>query len=224
MSNYLEQELKEAGFNVTKIIDDVTLVEDFLSKEEIDHLFEIMSNLSQDDWEKEYMDNLPSFCMAKFGRDDVENLVAEGKFEITQNWKDKNYNISHEEIYKTIYSRLSVVVDAADQKLDLGELELSGLATIQRMQEGVELKAHTDQHTDPSIRYAAIVYLNDDYVDGEIFFPNKDLQLRPKPGSLIIFPGNDEFHHGVKHVGKGPIRYVLVAFIKIKKFYENNKY
>ena len=31
--------------------------------------------------------------MQKFGRDDVENLVEEGKFEITQNWEDKNFNI-----------------------------------------------------------------------------------------------------------------------------------
>ena len=37
--------------------------------------------------------NLKHFCMEKFGRDDVENLVAEGKFEITQNWEDKNFNI-----------------------------------------------------------------------------------------------------------------------------------
>ena len=92
------------------------------------------------------------------------------------------------------------------------------------MQDGVELKAHTDQYTDPSIRYATIIYINDDYNGGEIFFTNKNLELKPKPGSLLIFPGNDEFNHGVRHVQSGPIRYVLVGFIKEKGFYENNKY
>jgi hypothetical protein len=219
MSNFLEKELKEAGFNVTKIIDDVTLVEDFLSKEEIEYLFDMMSGLSQEDWEKEYMDNLPAFCMTKFGRDDVENLVAEGKFEITQNWKDKNYNISQQDIYRKIYSRLNVIVESVDDTLDL-----SGLATIQRMQQEVELKAHTDQDTDPSIRYATIIYLNDDYNDGELFFHHKDLELKPKPGSLVIFPGTEEFNHGVRHVKPGPIRYVIVGFIKEKDFYVTRKY
>ena len=219
MNNYLAKELKDAGFNPQEIIDDVTIVEDFLSKEEIEYLYKIMENLTQDDWEKEYLDNLPSFCMEKFGRDDVENLVAEGKFEITQNWKDKNYNIGQDPIYNVIYSRLNDIVDAADNTI-----ELSGLATIQRMQEEVELKAHTDQNTDPSIRYATIIYLNDDYAGGELFFSEKNLELRPKPGTLVVFPGTQEFNHGVKHVEAGPIRYVIVGFVKEKNFYVNNKY
>lgn len=219
MINFLEKELRESGFKTENLIDDVTVVEDFLSKEEIDYLFNIMNKLSQEDWEKEYMDNLPAFCMQKFGRDDVENLVAEGKFEITQNWKDKNYNIGKDEIYRKIHDRLNSLVESANEKF-----ELSGLATIQRMQEGVELKAHTDQDTDPSIRYATIIYLNDDYKGGELFFFNKDLDLRPKPGSLVIFPGNKEFNHGVRHVQEGPIRYVIVGFVKEKNFYLENKY
>jgi hypothetical protein len=104
------------------------------------------------------------------------------------------------------------------------ELILSGFATIQRMQAGVELKAHTDQKTDPSIKYATIVYINDDYADGELFFPNLDIQLKPKAGTMLFFPGNEEYEHGVKHVGDGQIRYVLVGFIKEKDHYEKNKY
>ena len=157
--------------------------------------------------------------MEKFGRDDVENLVAEGKFEITQNWKDKNFNILHHEIHRPLYEGLNSMVVKSDP-----ELILSGLATIQRMQPGVELKAHTDQKTDPSIKYATIVYINDDYADGELFFPKLDIQLKPKPGTMLFFPGNEEYEHGVKHVGDGPIRYVLVGFIKEKDHYTKNKY
>jgi hypothetical protein len=157
--------------------------------------------------------------MEKFGRDDVDNLVAEGKFEITQNWKDKNFNILHHEIQRPLYDGLNSMVVKADP-----ELILSGFATIQRMQTGVELKAHTDQKTDPSIKYATIVYINDDYADGELFFPNLGIQLKPKPGTMLFFPGNEQYEHGVKHVGEGQIRYVLVGFIKEKYHYQNNKY
>lgn len=219
MSNFLEKELKENGFNVKEIIPDLLLVEDYLSKEELEHIFDIIDRTPEDDWFIEYLLNLKRFCMEKFGRDDVDNLVAEGKFEITQNWADKNLNIHLEPIYETIYKRLNKLVLQADNSLNL-----SGFATIQRMQKNVELKSHTDQHTDPSIRYAAILYLNDDYSNGELFFEKKGLELRPKPGSLLIFPGNEEFEHGVRHVSDGPIRYVLVGFIKVTDFYENNKY
>ena len=46
------------------------------------------------------------------------------------------------------------------------------MGIIQRMQTGVELKSHVDQNTDPSVRYGTILYINDDYSDGELFFKN----------------------------------------------------
>lgn len=219
MTAFLKNELEENGFVVNEIIDNVLVVEDFISKDHLLELVNIIKNTDEDEWKIEYFKNLKPFCLEKFGRDDVENLVAEGKFEITSNWEDKNLNISEYEISYIVPKKLQDLVNKTDQNL-----EVSGLKTFQRMQDGVELKAHTDQHTDPSIRYATIIYINDDYSGGEIFFTNKNLELKPKPGSLLIFPGNDEFDHGVRHVQSGPIRYVLVGFIKEKDFYENNKY
>ena len=67
----------------------------------------------------------------------------------------------HTEIYQEIFKRLASLVKSANESF-----ELSGFATLQRMQEGVELKPHTDQDTDPSIRHAAILYLNEDYSKG----------------------------------------------------------
>jgi hypothetical protein len=158
--------------------------------------------------------------MEKFGREDVDNLVAEGKFEITAGWEDKNLRMVNEPISRTIQDRLNNLVQLADPTL-----ELAGFGTLQRMQSGVELKAHTDQTTDPSIRYAAILYLNDDYKDGTLFFKNKEQSdIKPKPKTLLIFPGTEEYEHGVRTVGDGPIRYVTVGFIKEKDHYEKNKY
>jgi hypothetical protein len=219
MSNFLTSILKENNFQVEEVTDDIVLVKDFFSKDELDQVFNIIDSTPNEEWFIEYHANLKNFCMQKFGRDDVDNLVAEGKFEITQNWQDKNLNIAQYPFQKDLFNRLNDLVQVVDNTI-----ELSGFATIQRMQEGVELKAHTDQDTDPSIRYAAILYLNDDYVDGELFFPINGLKFKPEPGTMLIFPGNAEYNHGVKHVGPGPIRYVLVGFIKVKNFYDNNKY
>jgi hypothetical protein len=219
MIDSFKKQLVDNEYSFEEITPKLLSIENFLSKEQLDIFFDIINGTSQEDWEVEYYANLSKFCIEKFGRSDVDNLVAEGKFEITQNWKDKNFNILKQPITKVLYNALNSMVIDSDS-----ELHLSGFATIQRMQEGVELKAHTDQHTDPSIRYATILYLNDDYADGELFFPNLDIQLKPKAGTLVFFPGDEEYKHGVKHVGQGPIRYVLVGFIKEKDHYKKNRY
>jgi len=220
MEAFLKKEFDDAGYDTEVFHDQVLFVKDFLKPEELDTILEIIETTPNEEWSIEYTKNLARFCMEKFGRDDVENLVAEGKFEITQGWEDKNLNITTKEISMTLQGRLGKLLELADPSL-----ELAGFGTLQRMQAGVELKSHTDQHTDPSIRYAAILYINDDYKDGTLFFKNKeDSDLRPKPGTLLIFPGNEEYEHGVRFVGEGPIRYVTVGFIKISGFYKEKKY
>lgn len=220
MDVFLKKEFDDAGYNTEVFHDGILFIKDFLKDKELDTLLEIIKATPNEDWSIEYTKNLARFCMEKFGRDDVDNLVAEGKFEITQGWEDKNLDITHEEISRTLQLRLGDLIKLSDPSL-----ELAGFGTLQRMQPGVELKAHTDQHTDPSIKYAAILYINDDYKDGTLFFKNKEnSDLRPEPGTLLLFPGNEEYEHGVRFVGEGPIRYVTVGFIKITGFYEENKF
>jgi len=219
MIENLKSILKQNNIQFDEITDELISIDNYLTDEELDFIWDKINSSVQADWEIEYMSNLKNFCMEKFGRDDVDNLVAEGKFEITQNWYDKNLNISHYPEYRIFYERLNSMIRESDK-----DLELSGFATIQRMQPGVELKSHTDQHTDPSIKYAAILYINDDYKKGELFFKNLNLKLRPNPKCLLIFPGNEKYEHGVEHVAEGPIRYVLVGFIKEVGHYIRNRY
>lgn len=220
MEVFLKKEFDDAGYNTEVFHDGILFIKDFLKDKELDTLLEIINTTPDEDWSIEYTKNLARFCMEKFGRDDVDNLVAEGKFEITQGWEDKNLDITHKEISRKLQLRLGDLISLSDNTL-----ELAGFGTLQRMQPGVELKAHTDQHTDPSIKYAAILYINDDYKDGTLFFKNKEnSDLRPAPGTLLLFPGNEEYEHGVRFVTEGPIRYVTVGFIKITGFYEENKF
>jgi hypothetical protein len=218
LENFKKQ-LTKNGFVFKEITSELLSIENFLLEKDLNTFNEIIESLSQEEWEVEYHSNLKKFCMIKFGRDDVDNLVAEGKFEITQNWKDKNFNIKDHEIYRPTYDKINSLVLLSDNTL-----ELSGFATIQRMQPGVELKSHTDQHTDPSIRYATIAYINDDYEGGSLFFEKLGIEIKPKKGTLLFFPGTEEYEHGVRHVEGEKIRYVLVGFIKEIDHYEKNKY
>jgi hypothetical protein len=180
MIEKLKALFKENNVQFTEITDELVSVENFLTDEDLDFIWSKINPATQEDWEIEYTSNLKRFCLEKFGRDDVENLVAEGKFEVTQNWHDKNLNLSTFEQYSIYYERLNSLIKQTESGL-----MLSGLATVQRMQPGVDLTSHTDDHTDPSISYAAIVYINDDYNDGELFFKNLDIFVFVKGLGII---------------------------------------
>ena len=53
---------------------------------------------------------------------------------------------------------------------------------------------------------ATLVYLNDDYLGGDIYFPEYDMSFKPEPGDLLCFPDNENYVHGVKPILDG-IRY-----------------
>jgi len=211
-----------SGYEVEEPIDDLFIIKNFLSQNEVNILLEYIQSLSQNEWEHEYRENLKHFCLLKFGTDDVERLVKEGKFEVTENWSDKNFNLvknGSREI-KNICFRLTNIINSFLPN----EIQIKGPGTVQRQYAGVPLTAHYDQYTDPSIKYAAIIYLNEDYTDGELFFPNKNFTIKPPQKSLVIFPGTEDFTHGVHAPGEGPIRYVLPSFISEKGFYDDGKY
>lgn len=66
-------------------------------------------------------------------------------------------------------------------------------------------------------KYVGILYLNDDYEGGELYFCDKDNEMKPylsfKPNaySYYVFPGGVENIHGVSEIIKGT-RYTMVSF------------
>lgn len=62
-----------------------------------------------------------------------------------------------------------------------------------------------------------IIYLNDDFEGGELFFPDFDFEIRPKPGMLVLFPGNTHYMHGVKKTN-GNTRYTCSLWTKFLDF------
>lgn len=208
------------GYEVEEPIEKLFIIKNFLSDDQTNILLDYVKSLSQDDWEFEYYEGLKKFCITKFGTDDIEKLVKDGKFEVTDNWKDKNANLLTNVNTQIICNLLSKTINSFLPD----EIHIKGPGVVQRQYTGVSLTAHYDQYTDPSIQYAAIIYLNEDYTDGELFFPNKNFTIKPPAKSLVIFPGTEEFTHGVNPPGDGPIRYVLPSFISYKGFYEDGKY
>ena len=66
----------------------------------------------------------------------------------------------------------------------------------------------------PNYDVSSIYYINDDYLGGEIHFPNQSIQIKPQKNTLVIFPGDVFYTHGVTEVTKGT-RYTVPIFWKV---------
>jgi predicted 2-oxoglutarate/Fe(II)-dependent dioxygenase YbiX len=90
-------------------------------------------------------------------------------------------------------------------------------ANYQNMTKGGKNDLHSDttnldgsplqpDGTPEEMEFSGLLYLNncdEDYVGGNVLFPNQGLDLRPKTGDLIIFPGDVEHIHEVPEVVSG---------------------
>lgn len=61
------------------------------------------------------------------------------------------------------------------------------------------------------ITRGVVFYINDDYDGGELYYPHKDLEIKPSAGSIIIHPSSLEYAHAVKTIRSG-YRYATAGF------------
>ena len=64
---------------------------------------------------------------------------------------------------------------------------------------------------------STIIFLNDNFEGGELVFPELDITIKPKKGTLICFPSGRNYLHQVKPVTSGE-RYSLVNWLTVKGF------
>jgi predicted 2-oxoglutarate/Fe(II)-dependent dioxygenase YbiX len=68
---------------------------------------------------------------------------------------------------------------------------------LNKYAEGEEMGQHTDWNEDQkTLEYSFVIYLNDDYEGGELWFSKQDIKVKPKAGSIILFPSKEPYLHG----------------------------
>jgi hypothetical protein len=95
--------------------------------------------------------------------------------------------------------------------------------SICRWPVGFELLPHADaEEPDGSTHifnwrdFGTVTYLNEDFEDGTLYYPNKNIEIKPKTGYTAIHPGTLEYLHGVKKITKGT-RYTIGTFLTYDK-------
>lgn len=173
------------------------LIEDFLTKEECDHL--IKRGLSE---------TLIVMKSTKI----VNNVVVYENLEDTNNNKRKGTYLTDDALKEERISELSEKILRKVNELKIvNGVTYDGVPkySFNEYSENDFLNWHKDSH---EIMYGAtltiIIQLNDDYEDGEIMYRigDVDYQVPKKQGSVFIFDPNIE--HSVAKITKG-VRYSM---------------
>jgi Rps23 Pro-64 3,4-dihydroxylase Tpa1-like proline 4-hydroxylase len=182
-----KKNIEDAGFlNVDQIEDNIFYIKNFLSNEEIDSFIKKIKDIPETSW---------SILNKQHG----------------EGFYNKFYDHDDEHTVTNIINKIN------DIKFNLSKICINGFSRILRQSPGDYMQAHVDEINDQpngAIReYAAVLYLNDSYVGGELSYVNLNISIKPEAGSLMIFKTGPKYLHEVKTVLGNTPRYCLPAFI-----------
>ena len=81
---------------------------------------------------------------------------------------------------------------------------------VNKYDEGAFMGSHVDFNEDNYyLAYTIVVYLNDDYEGGELYFNDLDITIKPEAGSVIMYPSSAPYSHQSLKVLKG--RKILIT-------------
>lgn len=107
-------------------------------------------------------------------------------------------------VYESLWNLLLEVGQDYTTKLGL-ELVPPSPLSISKYIVGSFMGAHVDDYNQPGVTpiMSGVIYLNDDVEGGELNFPEQDITIKPKAGSIVVFPSVKPFYHQSLPVTKG---------------------
>ncbi len=176
----------------------IFIIKDFITVEEASQLLDLATSATEDEWsEYNYTE--------RHENDEWENriLLLDKCLRFDQNKK-----MLTDKIFNRIKKEVSTI-------LNKDIYEYVGFRGIYRSIEGQEMKTHSDQGLGVKFKYGIVLYLNDNYKGGEIYYPNVNVEIKPSALSLVLHPAHEAYRHGVKKVSSGT-RYSMTVFVKLK--------
>ena len=134
--------------------------------------------------------------------------------------QDNDEDILAEGLSPTIFSDMKKgIIDAVASVHDLDPSIICQIGYhTQKWEPGAYARIHSDNTDEKGnsgaftrSRYAAFLYLNDDFEGGLLKFPSNDVSIKPQVGMLAAFDGGFNNMHEVTMITKG-VRYTLGSF------------
>lgn len=134
--------------------------------------------------------------------------------------QDNDEIVVDEGLSPTIFSEIKTgIIDAiaSVHDLDAKDIHQIGYHT-QKWEPGAYARLHSDNTDEKGVsgaftrsRYAAFLYLNDDFRGGLLRFPSQDISIEPRIGMLAAFDGGFNNMHEVTLISEG-VRYTIGSF------------
>lgn len=152
-------------------------------------------NLDMHEWDKTY----------NLDKEKYETILLSAKRQVEERFsvvvKKEQFTINRWRVGREQKPHIDYYIDSEDN--DLESLKNAGL-------QGKFLEDFKKSFYKKN--YSTIIYLNEDFEGGELFFPQYDnLTLKPEIGTMICFKGDSKHLHGVKKITSG-IRYTISIF------------
>jgi len=101
------------------------------------------------------------------------------------------------------------------------KMEFMEAINFVRYNPGQHFAVHTDHGFSYTCTVSSVMYLNDEYEGGELWFPYLDITLKPQAGDLVLFPSTYIYAHASLKVKSG-IKYSAVTMFDYND--NNHKY
>lgn len=171
-------------------------------------------NLKEVDIGVEWVDDLDRGLRKKFNWDESDNGYGRIWPKITPNMNQAR-NLTKDIIDLIDIPLKKCLEEFYSRNSHLPKLEyITKNYDLRKYNVGIEHTIHVDnidRNEYNTMDYALLIYLNDDYEGGEIYFPDLDIEIKPSAGSVIIFDAYDILH-GSKKILSGN-KYYIALFI-----------
>ncbi len=181
---------------------EIIIVNNFLSENEINSIFKCIDLNNKV--------NYKNFISSEYFNDKLIQLPSENNIE--ELFSENTKRLAALEYLK---NKNNFMQRAEELMLEISKenLFLTSIDALIRS-DGKGMPVHFDDSPEvieTKIHYGLVLYLNDNYDGGEIYYPKLNLQYKPKSGDMVIHPGTEEYAHGVKDIYNGT-RYAITLF------------
>lgn len=183
---------------ITNLDPNIFLIKNFISQEDANLLTDLAKNATADEWSK----------YNYTGRDEHNE------------WEDRILLLEHcgrfdKKAQKVVDNLFIKIQNEINAILSKDIYEYTGFNTIYRSVTGQSMNTHHDGGLGAKFKYGVVLYLNDEYSGGEIFYPHIGIEYKPEACSLVLHPAHEAYRHGVKEVSFGT-RYSMTTFLKLR--------
>lgn len=121
------------------------------------------------------------------------------------------------DLHQEIYEKLKLCIDDYAQYWGINVVYYEAFNFVKYEGAGTHFNIHADHGPAYNCTVSAVIYINDDYVGGDLKFPRLDnIVYKPKVGDIAVFPSNYIYEHASLPMESGT-KYCVVIMTDINE-------